>query len=70
MMVRPLGMRFNDASLLMMRANDDDDEVNSAGSLPSEELYGLNNVANFDDYEALLNLDENIVQAVPEKLIN
>lgn len=29
-----------------------------------------NNFRNFDDYEALLNLDENIVQSVPQRIID
>lgn len=29
-----------------------------------------NNFRNFDDYEALLNLDDNIVQSVPQKFID
>jgi len=28
-----------------------------------------NNFRNFDDYEALLNLDDNIVQSIPQKYI-
>jgi hypothetical protein len=28
-----------------------------------------NNFRNFDDYEALLNLDDNIVQSVPQRFI-
>lgn len=28
-----------------------------------------NNFRNFDDYEALLNLDDNIVQSVPQRYI-